>query len=298
MDVMEAIAKRRSVRKYLDKPVPWDDVGSVVDAGRQAPSAGNLQNWKFIIVTDEAKRKAIGEACLQQQWMHDAPVHLVVCTEPRKAIQFYGIRGDRLYSIQNCAAAMQNMLLAATSLGLGSCWVGAFDEGMLKAAASIPEYARPQGVVTLGYAAETPKVPVQYTIENVVYLQRWGSRIGDMDAVMGHYGNKIYRHADELGKVASKEATSIHGKIKDKIEKYVEKRKMMKHKQEHDEAGVAYDEAKHERERMQDEYLEQLKAADMREEETEAEFLERKKREQAAKKKRPPKSFDSTISGG
>ncbi len=289
MDLMEAIAKRRSVRRYLEKPVAWDDVGTILDAGRLAPSAGNLQNWKFIVVTDAAKRKAISEACLQQHWMATAPVHIVICAEPRKAIQFYGIRGDRLYSVQNCAAAAQNMLLAATACGLGSCWVGAFDEGMLKSAASIIEEARPQSVITIGYPAETPKEPMHYTIENVAFLQRWGSRIGDVDAVMGHYGKKMHRHIEEAGKAASKEASSIHKKIKDKIEQYVDKRRMERHKKEHEAAGVHYNETEHAKLHEMEETYEDTVDRIKREE---AE-LERKKKEREFKRKKMGKSFDA-----
>lgn len=232
MDLMDAIAKRRSVRKYLEKPVSWDDVGTILDAGRLAPSAGNLQNWKFIVITDEAKRKAVSEACLQQHWMATAPVHIVICAEPRKAIQFYGIRGDRLYSVQNCAAATQNMLLAATSCGLGSCWVGAFDEGMLKSAASMIEEARPQAVITVGYPAETPKEPMHYTIENVTFLQRWGSRVGDVDAVMGHYGKKMHRHIEEAGKSAAKVTDKMTDKIKKTLKEQLDKRKQKREEEQ------------------------------------------------------------------
>ncbi len=105
MDVYEAVLRRRSIRKYMDQPVEWEKLGKVIDAGRLAPSAGNLQAWKFVVVTEKELRKQVSEACLKQYWMQTAPAHIVVCAEITKLSRFYGIRGERLYSIQSCAAA-------------------------------------------------------------------------------------------------------------------------------------------------------------------------------------------------
>jgi len=132
MEVLDCITTRRSIRKYLDKPVPWDLVSNVLEAGRFAPSCGNLQNWKFIIVLDDDKRKGLAEASLRQYWMEQAPVLLVVVAEPEKAKRYYGDRGERFYTIQNCAAVATNMMLEAHNLGLGSCWVGALMKKWLK----------------------------------------------------------------------------------------------------------------------------------------------------------------------
>ena len=203
MELLECIKTRRSVRKFLDIPVEWDKVGAVADAGRSAPTAGNLQNWKFIIVLDKEKRKAIAEACLKQFWMEKAPVMIVVCSEPEKAKKFYGIRGERLYSIQNCAAAVQNMLLTAHSLGLGSCWVGAFDEDMLKRALGIPEYVRPQAVVPLGYPAEKVPTPMQYQLENIVFMEGWGSKF-NLDSYLGYTSASVRDLIAKGKKVAEK----------------------------------------------------------------------------------------------
>src|SRR3989344_3339992 len=111
MDIFEAISTRRSIRKYKDKQVPWDNIVTIMQAGKYAPSAGNLQNWKFIVVKSDAKRKAIAKACLQQDWMEQAPILIVIVGEPERARMYYGARGARMYNIQGCAAAMENMLL-------------------------------------------------------------------------------------------------------------------------------------------------------------------------------------------
>jgi len=219
MDTLECIKTRRSVRKYRTEPVDWDKISIILEAAKSAPSAGNLQNWKFIVVTDEEKRRSLAEACLQQYWMVEAPVHIIVVAEPEKAIRFYGIRGDRLYSTQNCAASIQNILLAANSCGLGSCWVGAFDENEVKRILSVAEEARPQAVITIGYADETPPEPVHYTLENVCFFERWGSRIKDIDAVLGHYGKKLHKHIDATKTGIAKHFENIKGKLAEKFKK-------------------------------------------------------------------------------
>ena len=173
MDVFEAIRTRRSIRKYKDKQVPWDNVITILQAGKYAPSAGNLQNWKFIVVKSDAKRKAITKACLQQEWMEQAPVFIVVVSEPKKAERFYGTRGARLYTLQGCAASIENMLLTAHSLGLGSCWVGAFDEHEIWTILGLPEESSVQGVVTIGYADEVPQAPPKYRIEHMMFFEKW-----------------------------------------------------------------------------------------------------------------------------
>ena len=134
MEVFDCIRTRRSIRRYKDKPVEWDKVVTILEAGRLAPSAGNLQNSKFIVVRDEEIRKKVAETALNQKWMEKAPIHIIVCSEPIKSKRFYGIRGERLYTIQDCAAAIENMLLTAHSLDLRACWVGAYEEDALRRA--------------------------------------------------------------------------------------------------------------------------------------------------------------------
>lgn len=211
MDVVECIRTRRSIRKFSSKPVEWDKVGTVIDCGRLAPSAGNLQNWKFTVVLDREKRAKIAEACLQQHWIHTAPVIIVVTAEPKKSERFYGVRGDRLYSIQNCAAAVENMLLAAHSAGLSSCWVGAFDEEMLKRAVGISsDEVRPQAVVPIGYAGETVPEPPKQPLVTVTFLESYGSRISDPNEFLGYTSSKIQglisKGREALQKVAKKAA--------------------------------------------------------------------------------------------
>src|SRR3989338_11309923 len=112
MGVFDCIRTRRSVRKYKDRQVPWDNIVEILQAAKFAPFAGNIMNCKLIVVKNDEKRKAISEASSQQYWMQDAPIHIVVVSEPEKMERQYGTRGIRLYAIQGIAAAIENMLLA------------------------------------------------------------------------------------------------------------------------------------------------------------------------------------------
>jgi len=227
METFECISTRRSIRKYLDIPVEWDKVGTILEAGRLAPSSGNIQDWNFVVVQDEEKRKAIAEASLRQHWMSKAPVHIIVCADLKKSERFYGIRGNRLYSIQDCAAAIENMLLTAHSLGLGACWVGAFDENVVSRVLNIPDHARPQAIITIGYSDEKPKEPVRYPLTTVTFLEKYGNRIKDMAAVMHDYSLVIERNLRKgkavFEKTSKKTGSLLTEKGKDLAKKIKEK---------------------------------------------------------------------------
>ncbi|MAE43178.1 hypothetical protein CMO93_05380 [Candidatus Woesearchaeota archaeon] len=219
MDVFEAIRTRRSIRKYKDKQVPFDNIVTIMQAGKYAPSAGNLQNWKFIVVKTDVKRAAITKACLEQEWMEIAPVHIVVLAEPKKAERHYGARGARLYTIQGCAAAIQNMLLTAHSLGLGACWIGAFDEDEIWRILGLPEEASVQGVITIGYADENPAAPPKYRIEHMMFFEKWWGRIELPKRHIGHWSTFNMKAVYEGKKLAKKVHKKVTEKVKEKFRK-------------------------------------------------------------------------------
>ena len=178
MDVFTCIHTRRSIRKFKNRPVEWYLIGKILDAGSQAPTAGNLQDFRFMVVTNPALKKELADASLQQLWIAQAPYIIVVFAEFIKTKRLYGIRGERLYVIQDCAAAAQNMLLAAHAQGLGACWVGAFDEDRIRAALGIPDYARPQAIIPVGYPDEEVPAPGKYKLEHLVFFNRWADNSG------------------------------------------------------------------------------------------------------------------------
>ena len=219
MEVFDCIRTRRSIRKYKDKPVPWDNIVEILQAGKYAPFAGNIFNVKFIVVKNEAKRKAIAEASVQQYWMQDAPVHIVVIGEPEKAERYYGTRGARLYTIQGAAAAVENMLLTAHSLGLGSCWVGAFDEEDIRRLCNLPEHVNVQAVITIGYADENPSSPPKHRIEHIMFFEKWWGRIEGPKTGLGYWSPYIKHAVTQTHKHIKKHGKRLVEKVKEKMKK-------------------------------------------------------------------------------
>ena len=128
MDVIEAIKKRRSVRNYLDMPVEEEKLIAVLKAGRLAPSAGNRQEWRFVVVKDQQDRKKIAKAANEQSFVGEAPVVIVACAESDGHVMSCG---QTSYPI-DVAIALDHISLAAVELGLGTCWIGAFNEEKVK----------------------------------------------------------------------------------------------------------------------------------------------------------------------
>ena len=192
-DILELIQSRRTVKSFEPKFVSWELISKVLDAGRHAPSCGNIQNWKFIVILSPDIKQQIADAAYDQYEIAMAGALIVVVAELDKGERYYGVRGERLYSIQNCAAAAQNMLLEAHSLGLGSCWIGAFDEDKLSSIIAIPENVRPQMIIAIGYAKEVPEKPPKYPLETVVYFHRWRSKFRDVSKYCNDYAVLIAR---------------------------------------------------------------------------------------------------------
>lgn len=170
MDVFEAIKTRRSIRAFTQEAVSDKKIEMILDAARSAPSAGNIQPWIFIVVKNPNMKRRISEAALNQFFIEEAPVVIVVCADQERSRMGYGSRGANLYCIQDTAAATQNILLAAHSLGLGACWVGAFDEEEVRRILRFPRGVRPVAIVPIGHPAEKPRgIPKRPLSEVVRY---------------------------------------------------------------------------------------------------------------------------------
>ena len=140
MDLDTIINKRHSVRGYTSMAPSDRDIERIVQAAEKAPSAGNL----------ESQRKRMMEAALHQTFISEAPYLLLFCAD-HKAIASYGDRGKDLYSVQDASIAATFGMLKATDLGLGTCWIGAFDEEKVTEAAGLPLYLRQVAILTVGY---------------------------------------------------------------------------------------------------------------------------------------------------
>jgi len=171
MDVFEAIKNRRSIRVFEAKKVSDEQVEMLIDAARHAPSAGNIQPWEFVIVRDPQIKQQLSAAALNQAFIEEAPVVIVVCANEARSNQGYGSRGVNLYCIQDTAAAIQNMLLAAHAMRLGTCWVGAFREDMARKTLKTPNHVRPVAIVPVGYPSEKPTSRRRREISEIVHQE-------------------------------------------------------------------------------------------------------------------------------
>ena len=148
MDAMEALANRRSVRRYKSDPVPKKLIEAVADAGRLAATANNGQPWEFVAVSDAAQRRKLAEICEYGKFIADAPVCIVVLSK------------DTKYYLEDCSAAIQNMLVAAHAQGLGTCWVAGDKKpyaDKIRELVGAPAGFKHVACIALGYPTEKPE---------------------------------------------------------------------------------------------------------------------------------------------
>lgn len=172
MELEEAIKNRRSIRKFKRDDIPSDTAERLIEIANLAPSAGNLQPRDFIIVKDQKTRDKLAAAALNQDFISQAPVAVVVTANLDRTAH-YGERGRTLYCLQDCAAAIQNLLLAAHSMDLGTVWVGAFDEERAARILNLPEHARPVAIIPIGYPNEDPKARGRIAVEELIHYEKW-----------------------------------------------------------------------------------------------------------------------------
>jgi len=172
MELKEAIEKRRSVRSFVDRDVEIGDIVEILRYANLAPSAGNLQARDFVIVRDERLRRSLSRAALNQEFVAEAPVDIVVCANLRR-ISPYGARGINLYCIQDSAASIEHILLLALEYGLSTCWVGAFDERRVSEVLGLPNYARPVAIIPIGYPKQIPKPTPRIEIDKLIHVDGW-----------------------------------------------------------------------------------------------------------------------------
>jgi F420 biosynthesis protein FbiB-like protein len=201
-DVARAIRERRSVRKYLQKPVPEKNLREILEAATWAPSAHNAQPWRFVVLTEGPAKRALADA-MAQAWLHDlekdgvpkaarlesahasaerfagSPVLVVACVTLKDMDSYADAKrrkSERDLAIQSLSAAIQNLLLTAYAKGLGACWycAPAFCQAAVRKALKIPEEVEPQALITLGYPDEKPEAPLRNPLEVSVFWDSWG----------------------------------------------------------------------------------------------------------------------------
>lgn len=206
MDVFDAITSRVSVTEYRDEGIEREKLARVLEAGRWAPSAGNMQAWEFIMVQDEDLKDKISQYAHNQPHIREAPVTIVILMDMERADRRYGERGRGLYALQESGAVMQNMLLEAFNQDLGAAWVGAFEEEPIRDLLHIPERLRPVAIVTVGYPMDWPEQPQKFPLSNMTYVNHYGERITPLYDKIVWEGVRTYK----------KRASRKFDKLKDK----------------------------------------------------------------------------------
>jgi nitroreductase len=168
MEFLDLVRQRRSIRVYQPDPVPQTKLDQILEAARLAPSWANGQCWSFVVVTDPKIKRRVAEA--GNEWIEQAPVLLAACADPQRS----ALKGDQPYYLLDIGIALEHLVLAATEAGLGTCWIGWFDEAKARAALGVPEGIRVVAITPLGYPEEQPEARPRRPLGEIVYQDQWG----------------------------------------------------------------------------------------------------------------------------
>ncbi len=171
MKLLEAIKNRRSIRIYRKQELSEGTVEKLIDAASMAPSAGDIQPWEFVIVSSQNTKRALCSAAYNQKNFEEVSIVIVACADEKRAEEAYGARGKNIYCIQDTAAAIQNILLTACSLGLGSCWIGAFKEEEIRKLIKAPKSMKPIALVSIGFPNEAPVPRFRRPVSEIMHKE-------------------------------------------------------------------------------------------------------------------------------
>lgn len=172
MEFDKLLKERKSIRSYSTKTVAFDDVVAVCEASRFAPMAGNIYTVRLVLVTDKEKKRKLSEAALGQEFIADASCVIVVCSDLTQLIRSYGKRA-LIYSRQQAGAVIENMLLKVTELGLGSCWVGAFDENAVRRILNIPDSIQIEALLPIANPIGKTRAKKKPELKFILYFEKW-----------------------------------------------------------------------------------------------------------------------------
>lgn len=171
-DFFETVRHRHSIRKYrTDLAVEQEKLHAILEMACAAPSAGDLQSYHISVITKPEQRQLLSEIASGQEFIAEAPVALLFCSEPQRAGRKYGERGEELYALQDTTIAAAYAQLAVVAAGLGSTWVGYFDADRIKQSFELAPGLEPVAILSIGYPAELPEEsPRRHLDEMVSYL--------------------------------------------------------------------------------------------------------------------------------
>lgn len=175
MEFSAVVRQRRMVRAYRSGPVDVEKLARILRNAHRAPSAGHLEPQEFILVREEAVKRQLAQAALEQEFIAQAPVVIVVCADTRRLTRRYGQRGWDFYSIIDGAFASLLILLTAVDEGLGACFVGAFWDTEVGRILGLPPEVRPIGIIPIGYSADSPRHLQRRPLREKMHLEKWGN---------------------------------------------------------------------------------------------------------------------------
>ena len=168
MNIFEAIKKRYSCRAYEDRPIEADKLGRILEAARLAPSAKNLQDWRFVVVTEPEKKAGLAKAACDQTFLAGAGAIIVGCSNNAETMRC----GQALGPI-DVAIAMEHIALAAVEEGLATCWIGAFYTDKVRSIVGVPENVRIIELMPIGYPADSPRPASRVPMDKIVCYEHW-----------------------------------------------------------------------------------------------------------------------------
>lgn len=169
MNFFDVVEQRHSIRAFTSEPIKPERLQQILAAANRAPSAGNLQGFEIFVVQDAAKKAALAEAALSQEFIAEAAVVLVFCTHAARSAQKYGRRGETLYTIQDATIACTFAMLTATAVNLASVWVGAFHTEAVQEIIDAPAGIVPAAILPIGYAAGQPRFTSRRELSDIVH---------------------------------------------------------------------------------------------------------------------------------
>lgn len=175
MEFDQVVHERRSIRAYGSDPVPEDVIEKIISTAVEAPSAGNLQAWEFIVVREAERKRQLARAALNQEFISQSAVVIVVCRNLERNMFRYGGRGRDFYSYVDASVASMLILLAATNEGLGGCFVGAFVDDNVASVLDLPDHVRPLGMIPLGWPDESPPRWERLALSKIVHHESFGA---------------------------------------------------------------------------------------------------------------------------
>jgi len=184
MDFFDVIKSRRSIRDFQKKKIPKALISKILDSGRLAPSAGNMQPWEFIVIRDKKRINAAVKTTFtgfepksrrNQDWINQAPVLIAAAADYKRSVARYGRLG-REVALLDTVAAIENMILATTALRLGTCWVSGFRKKELARVLGMPPWVEPVALLPIGYPHGTAPSPHKLSLREISHDEGYGDR--------------------------------------------------------------------------------------------------------------------------